>query len=124
MSEGTTLNWNEQGLIPAVVQDAETGMVLMMAWMNAESLELTRQTRQTHFWSRSRSELWHKGATSGNTQEVVGLYVDCDGDTLLVRVKPNGPACHTGAVSCFYRTFAEFESGGSDDQNQLSLWGD
>lgn len=123
MIEGNALNWNEQGLIPAVVQDAETGMVLMVAWMNAESLELTRQTGQTHFWSRSRSELWHKGATSGNTQEVVDLYVDCDGDTLLVRVKPNGPACHTGAVSCFYRSIDEV-SGSSDDQNQLSLWGD
>ena len=101
------LKWNAQGLIPAVVQDAATGQVLMVAWMNAESLRLTRETGETHFWSRSRSELWHKGATSGHTQTVVGLYVDCDEDVLLVQVKPAGPACHTGAVSCFFRTLDE-----------------
>jgi phosphoribosyl-AMP cyclohydrolase len=101
------LKWNDQGLIPAVVQDADTGQVLMVAWMNAESLRLTRETGETHFWSRSRGELWHKGATSGNTQAVVGLYVDCDEDVLLVQVKPAGPACHTGAVSCFFRTLDE-----------------
>ncbi|MCB9438015.1 MAG: phosphoribosyl-AMP cyclohydrolase [Anaerolineales bacterium] len=101
------LNWDTNGLIPAVVQDAETGLVLMVAWMNAEALECTRTTGETHFWSRSRQELWHKGATSGNTQRVVGLYVDCDGDTLLIKVHPAGPACHTGATSCFYRTLED-----------------
>jgi len=99
-----TLNpkFDAQGLIPAIVQDADTGQVLMLAWMNATSLELTRQTGETHFWSRSRQELWHKGATSGNVQHVVELALDCDGDTLLVKVHPAGPACHTGAVSCFF----------------------
>ncbi len=102
-----TLNWNDQGLIPAVVQDAGTGMVLMVAWMNEEALRLTRATRQTHFWSRSRQALWHKGATSGNTQDVVEIYVDCDEDVLLVKVNPAGPACHTGATSCFFRKLDE-----------------
>lgn len=103
------LKWNADGLIPAIVQDAETGQVLMMAWMNAESLSLTRQTGQTHFWSRSRRELWHKGATSGNVQEVVGIWVDCDADVLLVKVHPAGPACHTGEVSCFFRRLGHGE---------------
>ncbi len=98
------LRWDERGLIPAVVQDARTGAVLMVAWMNREALRLTIKTGETHFWSRSRGELWHKGATSGNVQRVTGVWVDCDGDTLLVQVEPAGPACHTGAVSCFYRT--------------------
>jgi phosphoribosyl-AMP cyclohydrolase len=86
------------------VQDAASGQVLMVAWMNAEALELTLATGETHFWSRSRGELWHKGATSGNIQRVMGIWVDCDGDTLLIQVVPAGPACHTGAASCFYRT--------------------
>jgi phosphoribosyl-AMP cyclohydrolase len=90
-------------LLPAVVQDGETGVVLMVAWMNQDALRLTLQTGETHFWSRSRGALWHKGETSGNTQRVIGVWLDCDGDTLLVRVTPSGPACHTGAVSCFYR---------------------
>ncbi len=90
------------GLLPAVVQDASTGQVLMLAYMNREALELTLQSGETHFWSRSRKELWHKGGTSGNTQQVVELALDCDGDALLVRVLPAGPACHTGAVSCFF----------------------
>jgi phosphoribosyl-ATP pyrophosphohydrolase/phosphoribosyl-AMP cyclohydrolase len=97
------LKWNADGLLPAVVQDEATGQVLMVAWMNAESLRLTRETGETHFWSRSRGELWHKGATSGNTQQVSGIWIDCDADTILVRVKPAGPACHTGEVSCFFR---------------------
>ncbi len=95
--------WNDQGLIPAIVQDADTDQVLMMAWMNAEALRLTRETGQTHLWSRSRGEMWHKGATSGNFQDVVDMALDCDGDTLLVRVHPHGPACHTGAISCFFQ---------------------
>lgn len=95
-------HYDERGLIPAIVQDAETGQVLMLAWMNAQSLELTIQTRETHFWSRSRHELWHKGATSGNIQRVVEIALDCDQDALLVKVHPAGPACHTGAISCFF----------------------
>jgi len=97
------LTWDEQGLLPAIVQDAGTGQVLMMAYMNAESLRLTLETGETWFWSRSRGELWHKGATSGNRQQVVEIRTDCDADTLLVRVRPAGPACHTGEQSCFYR---------------------
>jgi phosphoribosyl-AMP cyclohydrolase len=98
------LRWDDRGLITTVVQDAHTGQVLMVAWMNSEALEKTLATGETHFWSRSRGELWHKGATSGNTQRVTGIWADCDADTLLVQVEPAGPACHTGEVSCFYRT--------------------
>lgn len=98
------LQFDARGLIPAIVQDATSGEVLMFAWMNAESLRLTQERGETVFWSRSRQELWHKGATSGNTQRVVELRYDCDGDVLLVRVAPAGPACHTGERSCFYRT--------------------
>ncbi len=97
------LKFDDRGLIPAVVQDTATGEVLMVAWMNAESLRLTQETGETHFWSRSRQELWHKGATSGNTQRVREIWVDCDADTLLVKVDPAGPACHTGQRSCFFR---------------------
>jgi phosphoribosyl-AMP cyclohydrolase len=95
------LRLDAQGLIPAVVQDANSKDVLMVAWMNAESLALTRSTGQTHFWSRSRQRLWHKGATSGNVQQVRQILLDCDGDTLLVLVEPAGPACHTGTTTCF-----------------------
>ncbi|GAB4539713.1 MAG: hypothetical protein Kow0063_28810 [Anaerolineae bacterium] len=98
------LKWDGRGLIPAIVQDAETGQVLTLAYMNAQALRLTLETGETWFWSRSRQELWHKGATSGNTQRVVEVRYDCDADALLVRVVPAGPACHTGEVSCFYRT--------------------
>lgn len=98
------LKFDERGLIPAIVQDADSHEVLMMAWMNAESLSLTRSTGETWFWSRSRQELWHKGATSGHTQRVVEMRTDCDGDTLLIRVEPVGPACHTGERSCFFQT--------------------
>lgn len=100
----SALKFNDQGLIPCVVQDATSHEVLMVAWMNAESLLLTQSTGETHFWSRSRQELWHKGATSGNTQRVRELRVDCDEDTLLVLVEAAGPACHTGETSCFYRS--------------------
>ena len=102
-----SLKFDARGLIPAIVQDAESGEVLMLAYMNAESLRLTQETGETHFWSRSRQELWHKGATSGNIQRVVDLRVDCDADTLLVRVNPAGPACHTGNRTCFYRAIDE-----------------
>ena len=101
------LKWDEHGLIPAVIQDAETKQVLMVAYINAESLERTLATGETVFWSRSRGELWHKGATSGNVQKVREIRVDCDGDTLLILVDPAGPACHTGEVSCFYRSLEE-----------------
>lgn len=97
------LAYNEAGLIPCIVQDVSTKDVLMMAWMSAESLALTLERGETVFWSRSRGELWHKGATSGNTQRVVELRYDCDADTLLALVEPAGPACHTGAASCFFR---------------------
>ena len=98
------IKYDLYGLVPAIVQDAETKEVLMLAYMNAESLRLTIETGETWFWSRSRSELWHKGATSGNIQTVVEIRVDCDADTLLVMVNPAGAACHTGERSCFYRT--------------------
>ncbi|TJY39547.1 bifunctional phosphoribosyl-AMP cyclohydrolase/phosphoribosyl-ATP diphosphatase HisIE [Cohnella pontilimi] len=98
------IRFDAQGLVPAVVQDAVSKEVLMLAYMNKESLQKTVETGQTWFWSRSRQELWNKGATSGHTQHVQSLSYDCDGDTLLVAVKQDGPACHTGAYSCFYRT--------------------
>lgn len=104
--------WDEQGLVPAIVQDAQTREVLMLAYMNKESLAKSLESGQTWFWSRSRRELWNKGATSGNTQRVRSLSYDCDGDTLLVLVDRNGPACHTGEDSCFYRTAAELEDSG------------
>jgi len=97
------VKFDANGLVPAIVQDAEAKDVLMMAYMNTESLRLTLEKGETYFWSRSRSELWHKGATSGNTQKVIDVRVDCDADTLLVLVTPAGPACHTGEYSCFYR---------------------
>ena len=97
------LKFDEQGLITSIVQDDASGEVLMVAYMNAESLARTMQTGQTWFWSRSRQELWHKGATSGHTQQVIDIRLDCDGDALLVRVNPDGPACHTGERTCFYR---------------------
>ncbi len=98
------LKFDEQGLITSIVQDDTTNEVLMVAYMNAESLAKTLQTGQTWFWSRSRQELWHKGATSGHTQKVVDVRLDCDGDALLVRVIPDGPACHTGERTCFFRS--------------------
>jgi phosphoribosyl-AMP cyclohydrolase len=98
------LNYDQQGLLPAVLQDVDTGEVLMVAWMNAEALARTRESGQAHFWSRSRQELWHKGSTSGNVMRVREIRVDCDADTLLLKVKPAGPACHTGETSCFFRS--------------------
>ncbi len=102
MSVFDELKWDERGLIPAVVQDTETGQLLMVAWMSAEALEATRGTGLTHFWSRSRETLWRKGETSGHRQHVDGIYADCDRDTLLVQVHQDGVACHTGARSCFF----------------------
>ena len=101
MINSDDIRFDERGLIPAIVQDAATREVLTLAYMNRESLARTLETKQTWFWSRSRNELWHKGETSGNTQEVVSLALDCDHDALIVLVRPAGPACHTGAVSCF-----------------------
>jgi phosphoribosyl-AMP cyclohydrolase / phosphoribosyl-ATP pyrophosphohydrolase len=104
------LKFDDSGLITAVVQDDDSDEILMVAHMNAESLAKTLQTGETWFWSRSRRELWHKGATSGATQRVVDLRLDCDGDALLVRVNPNGPACHTGERSCFFRGAQDIEA--------------
>jgi phosphoribosyl-ATP pyrophosphohydrolase/phosphoribosyl-AMP cyclohydrolase len=103
--------YDERGLVPCIVQDAATGTVLMLAWMNAEALRLTRQTGVVHFWSRSRGALWKKGETSGNTLAVVELRLDCDRDAILVRARPAGPACHTGASACFFTR----DDGGTDD---------
>lgn len=105
--------FDERGLVPCVVQQAGTGEVLMVAWMSEESLRLTLETGTTWFWSRSRQELWNKGATSGNMQQVRRVLVDCDADTLLVEVDSPGPACHTGHRSCFFRELvAEGETEG------------
>ncbi len=97
------VDFDKSPLLPAIVQDARTGQVLTLAYMNREALARTLELGQTVFWSRSRNELWHKGATSGNYQDVVGIRLDCDGDALLLLVHPHGPACHTGAMTCFYR---------------------
>jgi phosphoribosyl-AMP cyclohydrolase / phosphoribosyl-ATP pyrophosphohydrolase len=94
--------YDEQGLVPVVVQDWRTGEVLTLAYANAEAVQRTRETGQLHLWSRSRRELWHKGATSGNVQHVRALRLDCDGDALLALVEPAGPACHTGERTCFH----------------------
>ena len=99
----TEIEFDERGLVPCVVQDWRSGEVLTLAYMNAESLRLTRETGEMHFYSRSRQELWHKGATSGNTQAVKSIRYDCDGDALLALVEPAGPACHTGERTCFHR---------------------
>ena len=98
------IKFDVNGLVPAIVQDAETKDVLMLAYMNQDSIQLTLEKGETVFWSRSRKEIWHKGATSGNAQKVVDIKVDCDADTLLVLVNPAGPACHTGNQTCFYRS--------------------
>ena len=103
------LKFGSNGLVTTVVQDVTTKDVLMVAWMSAESLQKTIESGETWFWSRSRQELWHKGATSGSTQKVVEIRYDCDGDTLLVLVQPAGPACHTGEQTCFYRALVSWE---------------
>jgi phosphoribosyl-AMP cyclohydrolase len=106
MNDPISVQFDARGLVPAIVQDADTGKVLMLAWMNEESLRCTQETGQAHFWSRSRQELWRKGVTSGNYMNVREIWVDCDADTLLLKVAPTGPACHTGEQSCFYRRLA------------------
>ena len=103
------LAWNADGLIAAVVQHATSGDVLMLAWMNRDALLITQERGLATFWSRSRQRLWLKGETSGNLQHVVEIRVDCDGDTLLLRVHPDGPACHTGQPACFFRTLDEYD---------------
>ena len=103
--------WPADGLLPAIVQDAETGAVLMLAWMNAEAWQLTRDTGEVHFWSRSRSALWKKGETSGNVLRVAELRVDCDDDAILVRARPAGPTCHTGRTACFFHTDGDDDDG-------------
>jgi len=98
-----TVKFDKEGLVPAIAQDAETGKVLMLAYMNRESLEITLKERKMCYWSRSRKELWRKGATSGNTQDVKEILIDCDGDALVFKVTQTGGACHTGYESCFFR---------------------
>lgn len=97
------IKWDSNGLVAAIVQDAATMQVLTVAYMNRQSLQMTLELGETVFWSRSRQALWHKGETSGNTQRVVRILVDCDADALLIEVEPAGPACHTGEISCFHR---------------------
>ena len=106
---GIEVKYGSDGLVPCVTQDAATGEVLTLAWMNAESLELTERTGEIHFFSRSRQEIWRKGETSGNVQKVRGLRIDCDGDALVALVEPAGPACHTGERSCFFRELGSGE---------------
>ncbi len=120
------VRFDERGLVPAIVQDARTREVLTLAYMNEESLRRTLEGGETWFWSRSRSELWHKGATSGHTQRVVAVHPDCDSDALVVLVEPRGPACHTGATSCFSQSFeatqtAWEESRGEDGGNEPGI---
>jgi len=110
MSFIDSLKFNEQGLIPAIVQEVGSGRVLMMAWMNADSIQSTLETGKTHFWSRSRQKYWMKGESSGNTQQVKDVAYDCDGDTLLIQVEQIGAACHEGYKSCFFTSVKEGES--------------
>ena len=113
------MKFDDKGLLPAIVQDAETGDVLMLAYMNREALERTLSTGQAWFYSRSRRELWHKGATSGNYLNVKKVFIDCDEDTVLLQVDPTGPACHTGNRTCFFREI----TGGADVIGEDSLQG-
>ena len=100
------VKFDERGLVPAIAQAAATGQVLMMAWMNRETLQATLATKEVTYWSRSRQKVWKKGETSGHTQRLVEALVDCDGDVVLLKVDQLGPACHTGAPSCFFRSLA------------------
>lgn len=104
-----SLSYNDQGLIPAIAQDEVTGDVLMMAWMNAEAVARTLETRRVTYWSRSRKSFWVKGETSGHTQELVDMRIDCDRDCILLVIRQVGPACHTNRRSCFYTSVAEGE---------------
>ncbi|KAB7513479.1 phosphoribosyl-AMP cyclohydrolase [Halosegnis rubeus] len=111
MSESVTVDFGEDGLVPAVAQSAEDGTVLMLAYVNEEALQRTRETGDAHYYSRSREELWHKGGSSGHTQSIEEIRVDCDADTLLYVVEQEGGACHTGFESCFHRTLDGAEVG-------------
>lgn len=101
------IKFNDQGLVPAIAQEAGSGAVLMMAWMNVDAVRTTLETRDVTYWSRSRGELWRKGATSGNLQKLIAFRIDCDGDTLLLEVEQHGPACHTGERTCFFQTVTD-----------------
>jgi phosphoribosyl-AMP cyclohydrolase len=107
MDRYISIRYDEQGLVPAIVQDANSGQVLMLAYMNEQALQATLDTGEAHFWSRSRQKLWHKGAGSGSTQAIHAILVDCDADALLIKVHPAGPACHTGEITCFYRSLSK-----------------
>lgn len=107
-SKSLSPRFDHQGLIPAIVQDANTGQVLTLAYMNETAYQRTLESGETYFWSRSRNELWHKGATSGNIQQIVEICLDCDQDAILLRVNPAGPACHTGEMSCFHHQVNNF----------------
>lgn len=113
------LKWDEAGLLPAVVQDASTGEVLTVAYVNRESLARTRELGETVFFSRSRQSLWHKGETSGNYQKVLSVMADCDGDAVVIRVQPAGPACHTGARSCFFEPVEGFPAPRCENIGQM-----
>ncbi len=121
VSKDYELKFNDKGLIPAIVQDADTKNVLMLAYVNETSFKKTLETGETWFYSRSRQELWHKGATSGNTQKIEDIYYDCDQDTLLMLVKPAGPACHTGETSCFYRKLAKSTEKNAENVNNNDI---
>lgn len=112
------IKFNEKGLIPAILQDVESGEVLMVAYMDELALKKSLQTGKAHFWSRSREKLWLKGETSGNYQLIEEIKIDCDNDTLLLKVKPQGPACHTGHKSCFYRVIEENEIKEKESENE------
>lgn len=113
------LKFNENGLIPCICQDYFTNKVLMLAYMNKESIELTLKTKYVHYFSRSRQRLWKKGESSGNNQELKGFYFDCDSDTVLIKVKQTGAACHTGSFSCFFNTVFENFKAGEADKNSI-----
>ncbi len=113
------LQWGEDSLIPAIIQDADTGEVLTLAYVSRESLGKTRDVGETVFYSRSRKELWHKGATSGNFQKVISVAADCDRDAVVIRVRPVGPACHTGARSCFFEEVEGFPRDCADDIGRM-----
>jgi phosphoribosyl-AMP cyclohydrolase / phosphoribosyl-ATP pyrophosphohydrolase len=117
VSAAEQIRFDERGLVPVIAQDANTGSVLTLAYANREALQKTLETGEAHYYSRSRQELWRKGATSGNTQRVVEVRLDCDEDALLYRVLPSGPACHTGEDSCFFRTLAGTEAHDSGEPN-------
>lgn len=104
------LKYDGKGLIPAVIQDADSGEVLMLGYMNEESLRLTMQSKEAWFYSRSRQKLWHKGETSGNKIKVESVWLDCDSDTILVKARPTGPVCHTGSKTCFFQEIKESDA--------------